>query len=78
MPNRSSKAGHVPQRTCVICRKKVEKKKLMKFFFLDSEVVFVINNEIGKRGYYVCNDNNCLQKVDKWVFKMLKSRRING
>ncbi len=78
MPNRSSKAGHVPQRTCVICRMKAEKKKLLKFMLMNSEVVFVMNNEIGKRGYYVCNDNNCLQKVDKRVLKMVKRRRING
>ena len=76
MPNRSSKAGHIPIRMCVICRIKAEKKKLMKFVLIDSDVVFAQNNELAKRGYYVCNDNSCLQKLDKWVTR--KSRSSNG
>jgi predicted RNA-binding protein YlxR (DUF448 family) len=57
---------------------KADKKQQMKFVLVDSEVVFVLNNEIGKRGYYVCNNNNCLQKIDKWVASRQKSRRLNG
>jgi uncharacterized protein len=78
MPNRSSKAGHIPQRTCVVCRRKMDKKKLMKFVFLDSEIVFDLNGDIEKRGYYACNDNDCLQKLEKRIKKILRSRSSNG
>ena len=78
MPNRSSKAGHIPQRTCVVCRKKSEKKKLMRFVLLDSEIVLDLNYKIEKRGYYVCDDNDCLQKLGKRVKKILKSRSSHG
>ncbi len=78
MPNRSSKAGHIPQRICVVCRKKSEKKKLMKFILLDSEIVFDLNGVIEKRGYYVCDDNSCLQKLEKRVKKILRSRSSHG
>jgi len=78
MSNRSSKVGHIPQRSCVICRKKAEKKELMRFIVLDSEIVFDRNSVLGKRGYYVCNLNNCLQKLDKWVSRMLRKKRSSN
>ncbi len=78
MSNRSSKAGHVPQRTCLICRKKAEKRKLMRFVLFDSEIVFDRNGVLGKRGYYVCNINNCLLKLDKWVSRMIKKNRSSN
>lgn len=78
MPNRSSKAGYIPQRMCVVCRRKTDKKKLMRFVLLDSEIVFDLNYDIEKRGYYVCDDNGCLQKLEKRVKKILRSRSSNG
>ena len=78
MPNRSSKAGHIPQRTCVVCRKKSDKKKLMRFVLLDSDIVLDLNCKIEKRGYYVCDDNDCLQKLEKSVKKILRSRSSHG
>ena len=77
MPNRSSKAGHIPQRMCVVCRKKTDKKKLMRFVLLDSQIVFDLNRDMKKRGYYVCDDNSCLQKLEKKVKKILRSRSSN-
>ena len=78
MPNRSSNAGNIPQRTCVVCRKKSEKNKLMRFVLLDSEIVFDLNCDIEKRGYYACDDNSCLQKLENRVKKMLGSRSSHG
>ncbi len=78
MPNRSSNAGHIPQRTCVVCRRKTDKKELMKFILLDSEIVFDLNHDVEKRGYYVCDDNECLQKLEKKVKKILRSRFDDG
>jgi len=78
MPNRSSNAEYIPQRTCVICRRKTVKKQLIRFILLSSEIVFDLNCDVEKRGYYVCDDNNCLQKLEKKVKKILRSRFDNG
>ena len=50
----------------------------MRFVLLNSEIVFDLNCDIEKRGYYVCDDNDCLQKLEKRVKKILKSRSSNG
>ena len=51
---------------------------MMKFILLDSEIVFDLNGVIEKRGYYVCDDNSCLQKLEKRVKKILRSRSSHG
>ena len=50
----------------------------MRFVLLDSEIVFDLNCDLEKRGYYVCDDNGCLQKLEKKVKKILKSRSVDG
>lgn len=50
----------------------------MRFVLLDSEIVFDLNCDVKKRGYYVCNDNMCLQKLEKKVKKILRSRNDDG
>ncbi len=72
MPNRSSKAGHIPERSCVICRNKTRQDALMRFAIIDREIVFDMGKKLTCRGYYVCNNNECLQKLGKWLSKHLK------
>lgn len=72
MPNRNSSAGHVPERTCVICRSKRYKSELIRFVFFGKNVVIDIKQHLNKRGYYVCSQNECLQKLDKWFKKKRK------
>jgi len=69
MPNRSSKAFHEPQRSCVICRKKSLKKDLLRFIILENEIVFDQKMNLQKRGYYCCDDNNCINNLIKWKSK---------
>ena len=75
MPNKASNAGHLPQRTCVICRKKLVKTDLLRFAILDREAVFDMENQFPDRGYYVCNNNDCLLEIDKWLKKKNKKNR---
>jgi len=77
MPNRSSKAGHIPHRTCVVCRKKVAKSELVKFSVLGSGVVFDMKRKLLGRGYYVCDDNNCINRLDDKVSKLNRNRGSN-
>lgn len=72
MPNRSSKAGHVPLRTCVICRCKTEQQKFLRFVLIGKEIVFNLKRKFPARGYYVCDKNECLEKIEKWVKRKVK------
>lgn len=69
MVNKNSQAGHIPFRSCVICRTKKPKGKLLRFIFLDGEVSFDLRQKIETRGYYVCDDNSCIEKLEKWKSK---------
>ena len=66
MPNRSSHAHHVPLRMCVICKKRKPQSELLHFVKVKNEIVFDAKRRIMKRGYYCCDDNSCLQKLEKW------------
>ncbi|MCD6180835.1 MAG: DUF448 domain-containing protein [Candidatus Cloacimonetes bacterium] len=76
MPNRSSSAGHVPQRTCVICRRKTARHQLIRFVLLGHKAVFDIDDSLPGRGWYVCDANSCLEKLTRWLKK--RSRRKHG
>ncbi len=75
MPNRASKAGHIPIRSCVICKTKDNQGNLIRFAFIKNEIVFDLKRRIAARGYYVCDNNECLQKLDKWLNKRKKKSR---
>ena len=67
MVNRNSHVGHKPERSCVICKNKTVKENLLRFTLLDDEIIFDLNNKISSRGYYVCDENLCIEKLDKWL-----------
>jgi uncharacterized protein len=69
VPNRSSNAGHIPSRTCVICRHKKNKSELLRFVVLRNEPVFDLIGKFQARGFYVCDENSCIEKIDKWILK---------
>ena len=76
MPNKASRAGHIPQRTCVICKLKQAKVELLRFIIADHEAVFDLAKKIPGRGHYVCDKNVCLKKMDKWLKKrFLKNKK---
>ena len=72
MPNKSNNAGHVPIRTCIICKKKIEQKQLLSFFMLKSNMVFDVNRFVETRFKYVCHQPSCLQALDKWLVNQQK------
>lgn len=69
MVNRSSHAAHIPQRTCVVCRRKKSMSELIRFAIIKKNVIFDLKRNIQDRGYYVCDENKCIKKIDKWVKK---------
>jgi hypothetical protein len=73
MVNKASKKGHIPQRTCVICRKKDAKSKLRRFVLEDDNIVFDIKQSLPNRGYYCCPTSKCLDKLEGWNKKRRKA-----
>jgi len=72
MPNRSSHAKHVPQRTCVVCRAKTSKRDLIRFIVVKGSPVYDLKQKLPARGSYVCDDNGCLAKLEKWISRNKK------
>ncbi len=63
----TSDMAHIPQRTCVICRKKRAKNNLLRFILLPSnKIIYDLKQNLPSRGYYCCDDNDCLTKLDRW------------
>ena len=57
---------HVPQRTCVACRKKIDKRQLTRL--VNSAEEGLIVDPSGKRngrGTYLCDDPACWEKAMK-------------
>ena len=55
---------HIPQRTCIVCREKVDKRELLRIVNNPDEGVIIDSS--GKkngRGAYVCTKTACWDKV---------------
>jgi len=66
MPNRSSKAGYQPIRTCVVCKKKVDQIDLLNFFSMDCGIVFDCKRKLTGRKFYLCPQPACFSGLEKW------------
>lgn len=75
MPNKNSKAEHIPLRTCVVCKKKVDQKQLLNFFLTESGIVFDYNRIIQVRKFYLCPSADCFKRLTKWRKGYQKRKR---
>jgi predicted RNA-binding protein YlxR (DUF448 family) len=78
MPNQNSKAGQIPQRTCVICKTKTGQAELLNFYLMDRDLVFDMNKAVQTRKRYVCFRDECLGQLDKWLAKFLRKNGSGG
>lgn len=69
MVNKASNAGYIPERTCVICKKKDAKPNLLRFVIKNDIIVFDYKQKMQGRGYYCCVTSNCIDKLEKWLKK---------
>lgn len=72
MPNKASKKGHVPVRTCVICKEKAEKTSMHRFVINDGEILFDEKKILKGRGYYYCDKEKCKASLNSWIKKKKK------
>lgn len=71
-----NKKGHVPERTCILCRKKMFKGELIRFVFRGGKILVDPEQKLGGRGAYLCRD--CVSKKDssKVLTKLKKALRL--
>lgn len=74
MPNKSSKAGHIAERTCVVCREKTAQTGLYRFIIRHDKYIIDVDRRLGGRGYYCCKKAECLDRLEKWVRRYRKRR----
>lgn len=59
-----------PTRTCIICRKKANKKELIRIVSnAEGNAVWDKAQNLNARGIYFCKDKNCLGKCEKLISK---------
>ncbi|MCB5245241.1 MAG: DUF448 domain-containing protein [Candidatus Cloacimonadaceae bacterium] len=66
MSNKHSKAQHIPQRTCSICKFKKELKSLYAFILIPEGIIIDPQRKLPHHRLYVCRDINCLSKLEEW------------
>ncbi len=73
-----SKKGHIPERTCVVCRKKLPKKNLIRFCFKDGQIILDEAKKEEGRGAYFCEQ--CFPKIknEKVKRKLFYALRIKS
>ncbi len=65
-------------RTCIICREPKEKDDLYRFTIVNGEVTLDYYKKLEGRGFYVCKNKECLEKLNKKVIaKNIKRENFN-
>ena len=59
----SAKTKHVPMRTCIICRQKLEKRHLTRLVSTSEGVFVDPGGKSDGRGAYVCDNPDCRQQA---------------
>jgi len=54
-----------PERTCLVCREKKEKKDLFRIAEVEGKYVYDVNQTIQARGTYVCKTHECIKRLAK-------------
>jgi len=72
------KKGHIPERTCVICRKKAPKYTLHRFCIKAGYIIWDRDFRTGGRGAYLCS--SCIEELKKRkaFSRLLKALRAEG
>lgn len=56
----------IPERTCMACRQKKEKKQLARIVRVqDGSIIYDQTGKVSGRGAYICKKLECLDKVIK-------------
>lgn len=56
---------HIPERTCVACRKKADKTEFLKIVKFKETAVIDESGKMDGRGAYICKNADCIKKAIK-------------
>lgn len=56
---------NIPQRSCIVCRYKTDKKNLFRVVKFDNKVFVDDTYKANGRGAYICKNLECINKADK-------------
>ncbi len=56
---------NIPQRTCIVCRTKGDKKDFIRIVKTLDGIVLDKTGKLNGRGAYICNNVDCLTKLQK-------------
>ncbi len=59
----SPKQKHIPQRTCVICRQKFDKRRLTRLVRTEEGVFLDTSGKRDGRGAYLCDNTDCRNRA---------------
>lgn len=59
----SPKQKHIPQRTCVICRQKFDKRLLTRLVRTEEGVFLDTSGKRDGRGAYLCDNTDCRNRA---------------
>ena len=64
MASRQQRRRHVPQRTCVVCRQKTDKRRLTRIVSTsEGRVVVDSSGKLAGRGAYLCEKVSCWEEA---------------
>ena len=52
-------------RTCIGCKKKNNKKELIRMAFNENEITLDLKQKLQGRGMYICKNEECLNRIMK-------------
>ncbi|MFW5696178.1 MAG: RNase P modulator RnpM [Phototrophicaceae bacterium] len=56
---------HVPERTCVVCRQKHDKRSLTRLVYYGNSLTIDPTGKLDGRGAYLCKDRTCWERAVK-------------
>lgn len=60
---RAGRQKHVPQRTCIVCRQKRDKRELTRLVLTPAGLVVDQTGKRNGRGAYLCERRDCWDKI---------------
>ncbi|MHB1350576.1 MAG: DUF448 domain-containing protein [Desulfobulbus sp.] len=57
------KRGHVPLRTCVVCRRRAPKTELDRWLFQEGRLAHDERQQAPGFGHYCCRDGACRERI---------------
>ncbi|MGC8815973.1 MAG: aromatic amino acid lyase [bacterium] len=62
------KKGHVPERTCIVCKRKMPKKELLRFCVKENKIIYGINTGFGKLFNKIIDTNNLKELQNNLIY----------